>query len=119
MNTPSTDTLKHLYADVDFQFDGELVELSELLSERVFGKIRFTGQNTGIWDEVPAVQLEALFLGLHVELGGEDGHYGLIVTATAFPWDRIPTDQQASASVDFGEYVMQLLENIPRIRRET
>jgi hypothetical protein len=66
-------TMRDFSAFVDFVHPLPLVQLADLLSRSLFGGIRFTGLNEGLWDEVPAMRLEADFLGLRVEFGGAPG----------------------------------------------
>ena len=99
-------------AYVDFRSTESLASLAEKLSAQLFGGINFIGENTGVWDEVPAVRLERCFLGLSVELGGQHGSYTLQIEMADFPWDLVSSEERATASVDLSATVIQLLKQV-------
>ncbi|WP_084736105.1 hypothetical protein [Cystobacter ferrugineus] len=61
-------SLKFPVVYVDFTSPDPLMMLAHKLSEQLFGGIEFIGENSGIWDEVPAVRLARRFLGLITEV---------------------------------------------------
>jgi hypothetical protein len=113
------DGLRLIAAHVDFEYGSSLGELARVLSDRVFAGIEFTGEGTGIWDEVPAMKLARRFLGFDVELGGGEGEYTLAIDMPDFPWDLVPNADDPSVSaavcVDISGYVVFLLGQIPEI----
>lgn len=111
-------TLRSIFADVDFEYPGSLDDLAAELSQRAFGGIPFVGKNSGIWDEVPAVRLETRFLGLEVQLGGHDGHFGVSIDTFEFPQHKNSAEEKKNERVDIAEYVLYLLERVPGLRRE-
>lgn len=104
---------------VDFVHPLPLIELADLFSQLLFGGIRFTGSDEGLWDEVPAVRLEADFLGLRVELGGapgEQGGYTLQVEPLDVP---APSHGQEYGNEQVGDlswYIRYLLEKVEGVR---
>src|SRR5437773_2401491 len=107
--------LECISAYVDFNHPLPLDGLAQLLSERIFAGIPFTGENTGIWDEVPALRLARDFLGLRVELGGSPdpaSGYTLQIEPFDFPWDQISADLEKECSVDLSDYVRFLLSRV-------
>jgi hypothetical protein len=112
---PMTNTFKAIDFDVDFSFDGALLDLAPFVSKQLFGGAAFDGHNTGIWDEVPAVRLCYDFLGTDIVLGGERPDYRLSFTVRNFPWDRISEAQKEDPLVSLHDYVMHLLVQIPGI----
>jgi hypothetical protein len=103
------------YAFVDFQCSDTLRVLAVRLSQGLFAGIEVVGENTGIWDEVPAMRLATDFLGLSVELGGDDGNFALHIEPRDFPWELVPQEEDATASVDLAGYVAHHLDRIPGI----
>lgn len=103
-------------AYVDFYYPESLSVVAGILSEQIFGGINFIGENTGIWDEVPAVRLSKRFLGLNIELGGEKGTYTLQIEAPDFPWELISSAFHATASTDLSGFVQHMLSQICDIK---
>jgi hypothetical protein len=103
-------------AHVEFEYSGTLHALAHELSTRILGNIRFVGENSGIWDEVPAVRLAARFLGLGIELGGENGRFALSMVDTEFPLQTLTAEQTSKAIVDVSGYVAYVLEQVPGVK---
>jgi hypothetical protein len=55
----------------DFSVSLPLQDVAKCLSAELFAGIRFT-EDPGGWDEVPCLRLERDFLGLRVQLGGNE-----------------------------------------------
>src|SRR6185503_12751526 len=106
-------TMRCVVAYVDFDCDRPLSDVGKLLSEQLFGGIEFIGENTGIWDGVPAVRLAQRFLGLQVELGGQDGSYGLELEPVAFPWSAVKDHDPDAVIADISDFVAHMLVRIP------
>jgi hypothetical protein len=100
------------YAFVDFRCPGELKDVAHKVSQHLFGGIEFVGENTGIWDEVPAVRLRARILGMEIELGGCNGEYILQIDTVGVPWAEIPTEEHPKSHADLSGYVAYLLEQL-------
>jgi len=116
---------RHLFAYVDFVSDLSLAEVASLLSRELFASVPFEGENTGIWDEVPAVRLSRRPLGLDVELGGASGcdnGFTLQIEQTDFPWERVDHSSTAdNHSLDLTDSIaiqMQKLEGITLVEPE-
>jgi hypothetical protein len=101
-----------LYAAVDFISSEPLSAVAAKISNALFCGLAFIGEDTGIWDGVPALRLAGRPLGLEVVLGGQDGSFTLEIDTFEFPWDLIPEPARASAHADFSGYLAHLLEKI-------
>jgi hypothetical protein len=99
---------------VDFSCTLPLAEVARAIGDACFGGAAFGGENSGIWDEVPAVKLDRAILGFEVIVGGGplDG-YTLTVEALE-PAAPLPSETAASASAicDFSRYLASLLAGI-------
>jgi len=106
-------SLKSLYAVVDFSAPYTLQEMGHRLSTILFGGIEFTGLDEGILDEIPAMRLDRDFMGLRVVLGGkQETGYTLEIETTNFPWDQVPTDNALSVVCDISGLLAFQLGNI-------
>ncbi len=92
------------------------IPLAHELSTRIFGNMSFVGENSGIWDEVPAVRLAARFLGLEIELGGDNGRFALSMVDTTFPLQTLTAEQTLKAIVDVSGCVAYVLDQVPGIK---
>lgn len=106
-------------ASVDFVSDLSLKEVGEKIALACFGGGRFTGEDEGIWDEVPAMRLDRNVLGLEVVLGGSPGDngYTLEVASKDPMGGELPTDPAESVKVicEFSRYLSGLLATIPDV----
>jgi hypothetical protein len=101
-----------LYAAVDFRSAEPLLTVADRMSKAIFGGVPFTGLNTGIWDEVPAVRLSSRPLGLEVVLGAVGEAFTLEIETHEFPWESVPKAEQASAHADFSWYLAHVLRGL-------
>lgn len=107
-----------LQAYVDFVSDLPLTVIARQISDICFAGVDFLGENEGIWDEVPALQLARPVLGLEVILGGSPGidkGYTLQVSSKDALGGVLPTDPEESKSAicDFSNYLAALIQQIP------
>ncbi|MED1786881.1 hypothetical protein P4V47_05060 [Brevibacillus laterosporus] len=62
-----------LVGTVAFQSNQSLEEVGKLISERLFGGLQFGGKEEYIHEEIPAIYISELILGLRVILSGYSG----------------------------------------------
>lgn len=109
---------KSLSAFVDFECDLSLRDVAALLSRELFADIPFTGENSGIWDEVPAVRLSKRLLSCEVQLGGHPSSgYTLQILSEEFPWERVDTSLPSEKHVlDITDTIAVQMEQLPGIQ---
>jgi hypothetical protein len=86
-----------------------LEEVGELLSEKVFGGLKFSGRELEIHEEVPAIFIQEPIMGLKVVLEGYSGfdenvHFHLSVA----PW--ITFDEFDEETIRLDHYLVELLK---------
>lgn len=65
--------IPYLVGTVAFQSSQTLEEVGKLISERLFGGLKFEGKEEYIYEEIPAIYISELILGLRVILSGYSG----------------------------------------------
>lgn len=63
----------YLEGIVAFQSNQSLEEVGKLISERLFGGFQFGGKEEYIYEEIPAIYISELIIGLRVILSGYNG----------------------------------------------
>ena len=109
-----------LQASVDFESSMPLTEVARAIGSTCFGGVPFVGENTGIWDEVPAVRLSKDIIALEIIVGGSpepDGGFTLEVISREQMGGDIQVDAEGSraAVCDISAYLTALIEQIPGI----
>jgi hypothetical protein len=103
-----------LTCNLEIISDKSLEEVAALISERIFGGVRFVGRDEHIYDQVPAIYAERDILGLRVILQGYGGVEPYILEMRP----REPLDPSLSPDfirksvVDISGYVSRLLQGI-------
>lgn len=86
-------------------------EVGEIISDKLFGGLKFGGREMSVYEEVPAIYISSHVLGLRVILSGYSGHgeedgYALEVspgiTANGFEWKEY----------NIGLYLTQLCKEV-------
>lgn len=83
---------------VTLKSDLSIEHVAEILSERIFGGLKFGGKEEAIYEEVPAIYISSL-LGLRVVLSGYQGHgddegYCLSISPTIKLNELMPSEVQ-------------------------
>jgi hypothetical protein len=109
-----------LQAYVDFRSSDPLADVARKIADACFPGRTFVGQDEGIWDEVPALRLDRIVLGLESIVGGTPGSSGgyTIQVSSRKPYGGdIPTDtKESQASIcDFSGYMAGLLKEVDGI----
>jgi hypothetical protein len=81
-----------------------LEQVAKKLSERLFCSIAFVADDSGTFEEVPALRLEKNFLGLDIVLHGFDGNYTLYLEPVRESW------LFGSKYTDVSDYVAALIK---------
>ena len=104
---------------VSFAAPYPLFEMAEILSREVFAGIKFTGYNTGIWDECPAMKLEKDFLGMRFEFGGghneETGIHEYTLDMITLPVWRSKTPAGGIKYANIALAIREQLKRVPGI----
>lgn len=104
-----TNKFPYLIGTVSFQSNLSLEQVGELLSLRVFGGLKFTGKESAIYDEVPAIFIKGHVIGFKVILSGYSGFsedQGFCLSV--FPELYIDGVEHQDIKID--EYLKQLLK---------
>lgn len=106
----------YLVGGVNIMSGKSLGAVAEIISQRLFGGVRFVGRDEAVYDEVPAVYAERSILGMSLILqgfGGEDGYF-LEMYPEEFP--KSSTLKEAAKTTDVSEFLAFLLEGVEGIK---
>jgi len=94
---------------VSLQSNLALEEVGEMLSEKIFAGLKFSGKELEIHEEIPAIFIQQPIMGLKVILDGfsgleEDKHF----TLSIMPWITLDAEQENSIRLD--NYLIELFK---------
>src|SRR5438876_5199785 len=106
-----------LSCGIELWSDKSLEEVAEIVSNRLFGGVRFIGKGEYIRDEVPAIYSERDILGMRVVLTGGPGQggYYLEMETRRQPGVALTADQIRKSVVDLSPLVSKLLHGVDEI----
>ena len=94
----------------------ELIELGELLSEKVFAGIKFGGLNEHIHEEIPAIYIDEPVLGFQIILDGyKDEYYTLYFGVYPRTVRMNNRSKYKFINNEFREYLKHVLSQIPEL----
>jgi hypothetical protein len=101
--------LPYLVGEVVLKSDLNIESVADILSERIFGGLKFGGKEKEIYEEVPAVFIEPDILGFNIVLQGYPG----IDTETGYSLSILPNvhlDGVTFKSFSLDDYLTHLFK---------
>lgn len=112
MNTSNAGQFVHARGAVYFEDASSIEQAGLLLTQHVFGGIRFEQGDPGLREDIPCYVLEREVLGMSAVLYGIEGKYVLEVNAGKFLYKKVTP---GCLKLELGKWISQVLDTIPII----
>ncbi|AKF92339.1 hypothetical protein [Brevibacillus laterosporus] len=93
----------------------DIFSVAKIISEKLVGGIPFGGFEDYIYEEIPAVYINANILGFELVIQGYGGEDGYILEVNPHPCNERPGDAKR-VTVEITNYIASLLEGTEKIK---
>ncbi|MCP3778977.1 hypothetical protein [Paenibacillus sp. MZ03-122A] len=93
----------------------DIFGVAKIISDKLVGGIPFGGLEDYIYEEVPAVYINANILGFELVIQGYGGDGGYLLEVNPSPYNESPDDTER-VTVEITRYIASLLEGTEKIK---